>query len=1521
MNESLKERVRRFLQAHRHRKIWEKLVGSLAVVVVFVTSYLLILPAITMEKTTYCGNARHTHTASCYEPSEEILDEDDISGSTGSASAGISVPSWTDSLSIEGIEEIRTGGEDEGLAGAETESESESESETESESESETETESESETKETTVVDHEALIKEKAEAEGSSVAETDIESEHASAIAPESESESTSESGSEPETEFEPESEFESESESETETETEAETKAEEETKAEKGTEAESEAFTEVMTESETMTETAAELESESETENQTEMSYYTSLMSLENEELIDEQADESGAMVNGAIDFKKYITSIKYKTGSDWKDVTEGNIEINGSDTLEFMMNYKLPAYTLSPENKTIVYQLPEGLAIKSDEQGKVYSSDNQEVGNYTISSDGKVMITFNDTYVQASVKGQEINGYIQFSSLVDESKTDDAGKKEINFNDSNKVTVVIKDKTITSEDLLVKKEYSDVDPKTGTVKYTITVSSKNGTYSDVSLKDAMDKTVLADQITITGKNGKVIAIGNKPNTGVGSFNITLPKMNAGDIYTVTYTAKLKELVNGEVKANNKVSAEAKREDGANMKAEDSVDVAFEQKLLEKTGELQADGKIKWTITINEGKADLKGLTLSDILNGKDYTGKVTISPAVNGQTEVTLPYTFDKDKTDANTYTITYITDADKVIGATETVNKAILKPSDSSNSGISDQGSIGDGEKYEPIAKKADGIREQDDNTALIDWETMVSAEKGDFPDSWYIEDAVVVATNKQWFTGEQLAALKNELDRVLKDASLNRLIGKYKITATEPASDIDWWNDKGWVETFESGKRYKKYRIEFWEGLKKGETFTFKYQTTASIEGITDKTSFTNNIKLNNVDKSATIDYTPSKVTVSKTDGNGDGNDNDKNYKDLQNGILTWKISLSIPAGYTGGEMTVLEKLPEGVELNSLNLWVNSHSNSADITADGIHELSYWSGIKYSITKSTDAEGIKVIIPQNLTFCNSSNSYHNPHILTFEVKAKIKEGFSDWSETGDVQIHRFENTVSIKNKSNDLIAEDSQAQTVKKEKEKPIEKKIVSKSHAERDSNHHYEGNIVPYSIGVNLDGEQLLDGKTLTLEDKLTYVYNSYDSKMSVTLVSGSVQVYPAKKENGKLVKSSTQPLDARQWSFVYDETALSSENEGKVATLQNRLIFTVPDGIPLLIEYKYKVSGEPGKWGKLVNVASLTGSTGKSNEDTVEFQIQKSAAGADTCGVTINKVDSRNYAFGLDGAVFELYRWDGNAYVKMLGQDGKDTFQTTTSISGIKGQLTLPTLTYNTAYKLVEIKAPTGYEIEPGKEAYAFFIENSDKKAYPDVKPDNFNGVSHKSGDLIYLPNTKTNEMNLEVEKKWFRADGVTENTGEMSGEIKFRLYRHIAGANETSDNFATSENDVLILPNPSNPEIETYAISQANNWKLTIENLPISNLDIENEQKYIYYVVEEKVANYDTQYINTSSANGSIVIKNIANPSYTLPETGGSGTLPYMAGGIAVLASGLLYGYSLRRRRERRMG
>ena len=54
-----------YASQHRHRRIWRKVMGGLACVVVFCTIYALIMPAITMEKTR-CGIPEHTHTEDCY---------------------------------------------------------------------------------------------------------------------------------------------------------------------------------------------------------------------------------------------------------------------------------------------------------------------------------------------------------------------------------------------------------------------------------------------------------------------------------------------------------------------------------------------------------------------------------------------------------------------------------------------------------------------------------------------------------------------------------------------------------------------------------------------------------------------------------------------------------------------------------------------------------------------------------------------------------------------------------------------------------------------------------------------------------------------------------------------------------------------------------------------------------------------------------------------------------------------------------------------------------------------------------------------------------------------------------------------------------------------------------------------------------------------------------------------------------------------------------------------------------------
>ena len=80
MNHTLLERAKIFLQAHKNKSIWHRITTSLAAVVVFVTTYMLILPAITMERPTICGLEEHTHTKACYASSlKDALHEHDDS--------------------------------------------------------------------------------------------------------------------------------------------------------------------------------------------------------------------------------------------------------------------------------------------------------------------------------------------------------------------------------------------------------------------------------------------------------------------------------------------------------------------------------------------------------------------------------------------------------------------------------------------------------------------------------------------------------------------------------------------------------------------------------------------------------------------------------------------------------------------------------------------------------------------------------------------------------------------------------------------------------------------------------------------------------------------------------------------------------------------------------------------------------------------------------------------------------------------------------------------------------------------------------------------------------------------------------------------------------------------------------------------------------------------------------------------------------------------------------------------------
>lgn len=1173
MNESLKERVRRFLQVRRHRKTWEKVVGSLAVVVIFITSYMLILPAITMEKPTYCGNTHHTHTASCYEPSEEILDEDNVSGSTGSStSASTPAHTWANSLSIEGIEEVRTGGEDEGLAEAESESESESDSETESESESETE----SETSETVTAESETDESEKAVAEAQteevSEAESELQSEAATKI--ERASNLTAES--------------------ETEALTEAQSESETVAQTEAVTEAETELESDTIENEETEVTTENALETETETNLTEDIALYA-------EDIIDEGDDGIATYANDGIDFTDYITSVdmKYKDHKEewkgWQDipVQDGKLQLSEKDSLQFQLNYTLPGQTLSQTNRTIVYQIPDGITIKNQASGNVTNTLGQVIGTYVIGTDGKISITFEDEYVNENADGKAVTGHIIFKSSVSEIETDDTGKKEISFNDKVNIKVEVVDKVITTEDLHVEKSALKVNEQDGTIEYQIVITSKAGTSDKVTLTDIMKNVGLDGDITVVDKNGTQI-----PTTFIENadgFSMELPSMPAGESYTITYRAKLTDTINGKITTNNTVKVDSKRQDGAKLHDEASVDNEITQKIISKTGKLLENGKIQWTVTINESKTDIGGWTLSDVLNGQAFEGTVSITPAIEGKTEITLPYTFPKGTKD--TYTVVYDTSADKEVGNNKTSNKAVLTPPAEDGKKPANAGAAaGDNtsKPYNPVQKAGQGISENSDGeTAIAKWKVTISASEGDIAAPWTYTDTLEESSHNQWFTADQILQVKKALDQTLKDAGIELdytmfADGNKNLEDVKPESDT----------------KYSGYKITFNTPLKKGTTFSFEYKTTANIKNLVDAKIFKNSGFVSENTKSyGQNTFKPSKPTIIKNDASKTGGEDNTShtYDDITadgKSVIKWNITVNIPENYQGGALTIKEKLPDGVTLDYLGLGIAAESKT-DITTSGNHEVGGYT-VETTITGNT----ILVKIPEEMAeSVKGSRLELVVHVIPDEDTA--------WT-TGNKS---FQNEVELLDKNNNVIGTDSQTQTIQKDKEKQYVKKQADK----------VEDNVISYSVLLNLNGEDLLEGaKTLTLDDELEYKYYEPNGILDVSLVPGSVKLYKCDETGNKLEELSTV-----DYPYTYVES--KEEDNGKNWTCKNKLSITIPNKQAVRVEYKYKVTGPVGQWHNFSNTAELKGVLGDNSggKNNVHTEIQESSAGAELDGVLL----------------------------------------------------------------------------------------------------------------------------------------------------------------------------------------------------------------------------------------------------------------------------------------------------
>ncbi len=990
-------------------------------------------------------------------------------------------------------------------------------------------------------------------------------------------------------------------------------------------------------------------------------------------------------------IDLKNFLTDVEFqkKTGNDWTDVGANEV-LDRNAAISFMLKYTLSKDTLSADKKTITYTLPEQLKDFKG-KGNVEGTGGKVVGTYEIVN-GVVSITFGDEYVNKN-KNNAIDGWLRLSAKADEIKTDTNNKTEIKFNDKCIVNVEIQEEEIKKGDITIKKENGDIDIENGTIVYKVTVTSKYGTSSEVTLKDVMSKLRLDGDGTVTAKkNGTEITVDvTKTKDG---FTTKLNKMEAGDTYELIYRAKLPEGYQGTaIKAHNSIEAKSTNSENKEITSKSEIDTVFDDGTIKKSGVNNGNGTVTWTITINEQQNDIGGWTLKDILNGNtELNGtKATIDPPINGETEITLPYTFPvgcKEK-----YTIKYTTTDDRPYGESNVKNKAVLTK-DGTDKGTADS-EVWIGEKN-PYIKKGTGIESDSDSEILtLKWHVDLAITK-DMENGWTFVDA---PNNDQYFTPEQREALRQALNKFLGE-------GKYSLTDSNGKNSAGNWTS---------------IKITGNQPLKKGNIISFDYQTTAVKP--TTETNFSNSASFDNKWFGGGNSYKPPKPVVKKVDANNEngGSDTTHDYNDsaIKNGILKWKIEVNLTDEMKKNNKLILtEHLPEGVTLDSLK---------KDDT------LFSWAGNTGSIsgtciTAQKNENDIVITIPKE-AYQNDVNSF------IFKIDVKMDE-VSDWTKA-----KVYKNTVIVTDEQNREWGAGEQTQTITNNDET----KVVRKS-GKKNGN---DASLLEYSVVINPKGKDLLqdgEGGTLNLKDILEYHYNPWDSKAKITLVPGSVVVYLMDSDGTKGSK-----LSSEEYSYTYREEATNTGKNNNGDPEQNRkniLELIVPDNKALILEYQYKCRGEVGKWVNPTNTASLYGNGNKKDSDstTTDSQLQDSSAGANINGITIYKVDSANNGLYLKGAEFDLYKWDKNDYV----------IDQRSLISNADGEIEIKNLKHNQAYKLVETKAPDGYEISDEiANGYLFYISDPDITTYPSIKPDNFTGHYLTGGQVVYYPNTKSSSYTL----------------------------------------------------------------------------------------------------------------------------------------------------------------------
>lgn len=1239
----------------------------------------------------------------------------------------------------------------------------------------------------------------------------------------------------------------------------------------------------------------------------------------------------ESGNTVQSRKKFDDLISGISGSgtTYDKKKDYYETNLHLDLS----------FPKDLFTDENYGYYFDIPDKVVIPDRLIGQEFTIEGKTGGKaagtyrFVKNNDGKyqILVDFNPDYINDA--GDTMEGFLSFWGEVSGEAVRENGNIEVKFTESK--TLVIKSDQIKYDD----KETKNYDVKVSkagsfninddTLTYTVRISSVKGTPNPLKLTDILE----ANGLTVknpTDVDVKKFTVDKSPwewetnlqpedtsslkgrytysySESDNKIEMILPKLDPGtefdsngnkfvkcNGYEITYKYKLDQVPAGIDKVvNNKASVTGEdKTTGEIVKDSSSQSVSVNKKYtLDKTGSYDSENKkIDWEITVNDKMLDIAGSELTDTMfdsvNASDLTiipqdGVEIVTSEETGKVEKIVFKATDGTTVNKNKYTIKYSTDVktdETNWQDTKYKNTANFQPASGKGDSIGKDGWV-DVPGPKGDVKKTAGTPEvsQDRKTVTVPWNVDITVPANTGESGYCLAKGIKIKDDfgKQYMTWQQIKDWKEGTN------PNTYLPSGLSCTIEFAADDGNTYSIEDIIKGSDSSntnlmdKKYKSMLIEVTKDFTSVSKISICYQTTADVENANNGEQFTNKINVGGKESSASWTYT--KTSVTKTDGNGRTEETNVTNKD---GALIWKVNTSIGICDNYKKLSIEDTLPEGIDLYELQLYDQNCSWKIDTTTGTRITLEEKTFGDYKVSGSYDLTSRKVILNIERTDGETIPAGAN-FTAVYMCKVNKQKLTGEGQDESEITGSTFTNTARVTG-DNVEIGTGSQTQKWTEEVDKPVDKTLSKTGSFDHNAQR------LNYSIEINPEAKDLSGGQPmLDLTDVLKYNIN-YDGTFAVTgreytLIYDSVHLYEVQKdENGNVVKRELTSPDEWEWN---QSTKVNGNKVEKTISAK------IPNQKSLILEYSYSVnmintsnpynSSENAKLDA-ENTVTIEGKYITSNSDLKETKWERADSQASLkTGYVFTKVEKNHYGICLPGAEFSLFKYDSDqkTFVKI-----EYTYTTDE-----KGQFTIKksddkyTYEENTAYYVVETKAPEGYVLPDAPQEYYFWFPNS--RNFVNCIPDNFTSrnptdLSEDASHNEYVENIQNFYEFSKVEK---------DNQNQTISGTEFTVFEWNSETEEyekTNLVYTTDANGKFSIQMDSTLKYNTaYYVTEtkaADNYKLP-----------DNPQKYYFWFKQDSAQsvnapeNFESENkpLNLLRESGKVTVENQKDYKYTFKK------------------------------------